>query len=150
MQVYRIAKENYINDLTGIGAKTVGGRWNFKGIAVLYTSSSVSLSMLECLAHFPPAFAPKNMCLATITLPESKIVTIKNDDLPDDWRSVPSPRILKEIGYNWIKDNKSLVLKVPSTIVPQEYNFIINPLHQDFSKLELKSVIELDFDNRVL
>lgn len=150
MQVYRIAKEVYIKDLTGIGAKAVGGRWNFRGIAVLYTSSSISLSVLECLAHFPAAFAPKDMALATITIPDDSIEEVTLDQLPDNWQDVPSPRILKEFGQRWIKDQNSLVLKVPSIIVPQECNYIINPFHPEFQKVQLEEVTPFYFDDRVL
>ncbi len=151
MQVYRIAKKAYINDLTGIGAKAVGGRWNFKGVAVLYTSSSISLSMLECLAHFPIAFAPKDMAIATIVIPKSVLIKeIHISDLPESWRAIPSPKILKELSYQWVKDQEALVLKVPSIIVPQEFNYIINPFHEDSIKIELKSVTPFSFDGRVL
>ncbi|MFD0962954.1 RES family NAD+ phosphorylase [Pseudofulvibacter geojedonensis] len=150
MQVYRIAKEAYIRDLTGIGAKAVGGRWNFKGISVCYTSSTISLSMLECLAHFPPAFTPKDMAFATIEIPGNSIQEIVVKDLPDNWKKVPSPRVLKDIGYQWIKEQEKLLLKVPSIIVPQEYNYIINPFHPDFKKVKLSKVTPFPFDNRVL
>ncbi len=150
MQVYRISKDAYIRDLTGIGAKSVGGRWNFKGIAVLYASSSISLSVLECLAHFPAAFAPKDMAIATISIPNTFITEVKLNTLPENWREVPSPRVLKELAYEWIKSQESLVLKVPSIIVPQEFNYIINPFHQDFQKVILENVNPFSFDNRVL
>jgi len=150
MQVYRISKDAYIRDLTGIGAKSVGGRWNFKGVAVLYASSSISLSVLECLAHFPAAFAPKDMAIAIISIPDTSITEIKLNVLPENWREVPSPRILKELAYQWIKTQESLVLKVPSIIVPQEFNYIINPFHKDFQKVILEDVSLFSFDNRVL
>ncbi len=150
MLVYRIARDIYINDLTGVGAKTVGGRWNFKGVSVLYTSSSIALSMLECLAHFPAAFAPKDMALACIELPEDSISEITIDELPENWRAVPSPRDLKQLSYNWIKKQDTLILKVPSIIVPQEPNYIINPFHKDFKDVVLKEVVPFYFDNRVL
>ena len=150
MQVYRIAKEAYIRDLSGIGAKTVGGRWNFKGVAVLYTSSSVSLSMLECLAHFPPAFAPKNMSMATINIPDDSVCEFKISDMPNNWQGVPSPRQLKEMAHQWIKAQEFLILKVPSIIVPNESNYIINPFHTAFSKVTLVEVSPFSFDTRVL
>lgn len=150
MVVYRISKENYIKDLTGIGAKSVGGRWNFKGIGVLYASSTISLCMLECLAHFPVAFAPKDMALAKIEVPDNSIQIIDVNDLPENWQDVPSPKILKEIAYKWIKEQKYLILKVPSIIVPQEYNYIINPTHPEFENVKLKAVDAFCFDGRVL
>ena len=150
MKVYRIAKDKYIRDLTGIGAKTVGGRWNFKGVGVLYCSSTASLCMLECLAHFPVAFAPSNMALATISIPEDSIKNVELSQLPNDWQEVPSPRVLKEMGRQWVDANESIALRVPSTIVPQEYNLILNPLHPDFSKVKLDVVEPFEFDGRVL
>ncbi len=150
MLVHRIAKAAYIEDLTGIGAKSVGGRWNFKGVSVLYTSSSIALSMLECLAHFPIAYAPKDMAMATIEIPEHSITEIRKENLPDNWRAVPSPRELKQISYDWIKKKETLILKVPSIIVPQEFNYIVNPFHKDFKKVKLKKVVPFVFDNRVL
>lgn len=151
MQVYRIAKNEYIKDLTGTGAKTVGGRWNFKGVAVLYTSSSISLSILECLAHFPIAFAPKDMAIATIIIPEDCLVKeISIADLPKNWRGIPSPKLLKDLSYQWIKNQETLVLKVPSIIVPKEFNYIINPFHKNSNTIKLQEVGPFSFDGRVL
>ncbi len=150
MQVHRIAKAAYIEDLTGIGAKSVGGRWNFKGVSVLYTSSSIALSMLECMAHFPIAYAPKDMAMAVIDIPDHSITEIHRKDLPNNWREVPSPRELKQLSYDWVKKQETLVLKVPSIIVPQEFNYIVNPFHKDFKMVKMKKIVPFTFDNRVL
>ncbi|NQY07076.1 MAG: RES family NAD+ phosphorylase [Flavobacteriaceae bacterium] len=150
MKVYRICKEIYSQDLTGTGSKIVGGRWNFKGVSVLYTSGTVSLCTLECLAHFPPAFAPKDMALTIIEVPEDSIKELTTYDLPEDWRTVPPPKRLKDIGYHWIKRQEHLILKVPSTIVKEENNYIINPFHKDFSKVKLLETLSFEFDSRIL
>ena len=149
MQVFRICKDIYGEDLLGTGAKMVGGRWNFKGIAVLYTSQSIALSMLECMAHFPVAFAPKNMVLTTIEIPDD-FIEVSLKALPDNWRDVPSPKALKVMGLDWVKDKSALALKVPSTIVANEFNYVINPYHKLFQDIKLLDVKPFDFDKRVL
>ncbi len=150
MQVYRIAKQKYISDLTGIGAKTVGGRWNPKGVAVLYTSTTAALSALEVLAHLPAAYFPDDMAIATIELPDSLITKIDIDELPDSWKDVPAPIEIQSLGMKWITEEKYLGIKVPSIIVPSEFNLIINPLHPKFNKVKLISVKPFSFDTRLI
>lgn len=150
MYLYRISKQKYINDLSGIGAKTVGGRWNPKGVAVLYTSTSIALSTLECLAHFPVAYFPNDMALATFEIPEELIIALDIKKLPKDWNKIPSPISLHRITSRWIDEDTSLGLRVPSIIVPQEFNIIINPLSLQFSKLKLVKTESFSFDSRIL
>lgn len=150
MLVYRIAKTKYINDLTGIGAKTVGGRWNSKGVAVLYASSSNALSVLEVLAHLPAAFFPSNMSITTIELPDDSIAEVSLTKLPTDWNKIPPPAELQNIGMKWVTKNEFLSMKVPSIIVPKEWNILVNPLHPDFHKVKQISVEPFNFDTRLL
>ena len=150
MYLYRISKQKYINDLSGIGAKTVGGRWNSKGVAVLYTSTSIALSTLECLAHFPVAYFPNDMSLATLEIPDELVVDLEAKKLPKDWNKIPGPLSLHRITSKWIEEDTSLGLRVPSIIVPQEYNIIINPLSSEFSKLKLIKTEPFSFDIRIL
>jgi len=90
------------------------------------------------------------MAIATISIPDASIVEVKLNTLPENWREVPSPRVLKELAHQWIKSQESLVLKVPSIIVPQEFNYIINPFHEEFQKVILENVSSFSFDNRIL
>lgn len=150
MQVYRIAKQKYIKDLTGIGAKTVGGRWNPKGVAVLYTSTSAALSVLEVLAHLPAAYFPDDMAMASIEIPDALISFIDRSELPRDWDKIPPSTGIQHFAMNWISENKFLGLKVPSIIVPTEYNLLVNPLHPDFNSVELLKVTPFSFDTRLL
>ncbi|GAA3509624.1 RES family NAD+ phosphorylase [Aquimarina addita] len=150
MQVYRIAKQKYIKDLTGIGAKTVGGRWNPKGVAVLYTSTSAALSVLEVLAHLPAAYFPDNMAKASIEIPDELISFIDTSELPRDWDKIPPSTGIQHFAMNWISENTSLGLKVPSIIVPTEYNLLINPLHPDFNSVKLTEITPFSFDTRLL
>ncbi len=150
MHVYRIAKQKYIRDLTGIGAKTVGGRWNPKGVAVLYTSLSASLSTLEVLAHLPASYFPDDMAIATIEVPDDSILSLDVDQLPVNWNTTPPSTGVQHLSMDWIAENKSLGLKVPSIIVPMEQNLLINPLHPDFNQVQLLTVVPFSFDTRLL
>ena len=150
MFVYRIAKQKYIKDLSGIGAKTVGGRWNPKGIAVLYTSTTASLSILEVLAHLPAAYFPNNMSIATIELPDKLITSIDIKELPKDWNKIPPSTGIQHFAMNWISENVHLGLKVPSIIAPREQNLLINPLHPDFNLVKLITIEPFNFDTRLL
>ncbi|AXT58853.1 RES domain-containing protein [Aquimarina sp. AD10] len=150
MLVYRIAKQKYIKDLTGIGAKSVGGRWNPKGVALLYTSTTASLSALEVLAHLPAAYFPDDMAMATIEIPDKLITSVAVDQLPEDWNKVPVPMNVQNFSIQWIEENKFLGLLIPSIIIPNENNLLINPIHPDFNKLKLINVAPFFFDDRLL
>ncbi|WP_103865302.1 RES family NAD+ phosphorylase [Aquimarina sp. I32.4] len=150
MQVYRIAKQKYIKDLTGIGAKTVGGRWNPKGVAVLYTSTSAALSALEVLAHLPAAYFPDDMSIATIEVPDTLITTIETKKLPNDWNEIPVPIEVQNFAMQWITEEQYLGLKVPSIIIPKEQNLLVNPLHPRFNEVKLIDIEPFCFDTRLL
>ncbi len=150
MLVYRIAKQEFIKDLTGIGAKTVGGRWNRKGEALLYTSTSVSLSVLEVLAHIPTAYFPDTMAMATIEVPDNLISAIRIEQLQENWNKIPAPSSLQNITSQWVTEGKYLGFKVPSIIVPKEHNLLINPLHSDFKNVKLINVEPFSFDTRLI
>lgn len=150
MRVYRIAKQKYIKDLTGIGAKTVGGRWNPKGVAVLYTSTTAALSALEVLAHLPAAYFPDDMSIATIEVPDTLITTIDIEKIPDDWNKIPVPIEIQNFTMQWIVEEQYLGLKVPSIIIPKEKNLLVNPMHPKFDKVKLLDVEPFCFDIRLL
>ena len=99
MIVYRIARTGYINDLTGSGARLYGGRWNKRGIGVIYISESRALATVEYLVHVPIPYAPTNLSIASIKIPDKvKLRKIKISELPSNWRDDPSPDELAEIG----------------------------------------------------
>ncbi|WP_438424322.1 RES family NAD+ phosphorylase [Aquimarina macrocephali] len=150
MRVYRIAKQKYIKDLTGIGAKTVGGRWNPKGVAVLYTSTTAALSALEVLAHLPAAYFPDDMSIATIEVPDTLITTIDIEKIPDNWNQIPVPIEIQNYAMQWIAEEQYLGLKVPSIIIPKEKNLLVNPMHPKFDKVKLIDVEPFCFDTRLL
>ena len=151
MLVYRIANKQYLKDLSGYGAKQFGGRWNSIGTPMLYASSSISLATLEILCHVPMQLMPSNYGIITIEIPDD--ISIKNlniKELPINWNTYPAPIKLSKIGNDWIKQNSSLLLKVPSVIVENEYNYLINPLHQDFNKIKIIAESNFDLDKRII
>ena len=151
MVVYRIAKKQFIYDLEGTGARIAGGRWNSKGYGMLYTSSSVSLAMLEVLVHFPVRLLPPDMVIAEIHIPDSLQVTeIIESGLSSDWRDFPPPDHLKEMGNDWIESMISPVLQVPSAVNAEEFNYLINPLHEDAKKIKILKIKEFRIDARLL
>ena len=110
MLVYRLSKKQYANDLSGTGAKIAGGRWNKKGTAILYTSSAVSLCLLEVIVHIPLSFLPKNMVLSTIEIPDNTTIkTYTVNDLPKDWNANPGPSRLQYFTKSWIEKSEFLI-----------------------------------------
>lgn len=149
MIVYRLARQAFINDISGYGAEKTGGRWNSKGLAVLYTAASRALAMVEVAVHVPLGIIPINYFIATIDVPENDITELKADDLPHNWNSNPFIKATQLIGDNFIRANQHLVLQVPAASVPGDFNYLINPRHPDFNKIKLKSIDPFVFDVRL-
>lgn len=149
MKVYRISKCQYINDLSGTGAALYGGRWNSKGTYILYTAASPSLALLETVVHMT-GIAAASFCILCISLPDAAIDEIALEDLPNSWQSNPPDENLKSFGDEFIRKGTSLGLKLPSVIMPEEFNVLLNPHHQDMKKLKIEYVKQLPLDKRLL
>ncbi|MCI1210209.1 MAG: RES family NAD+ phosphorylase [Treponema sp.] len=140
MTVFRIAKQQWIDDLSGRGAGLTGGRWNLKGVPAVYTSTSLSLCICEILVHTDKDIPPSGMYYAEIELSDELISdTYAGTDLSED---------TARIGTGWLKEKTSLAIRVPSAVVPEEYNVIINPQHADFGTVKIKSRRPCRFDTR--
>ena len=151
MRVYRIARKRHLDDLTGAGAKTFGGRWNHRGTAILYTSETRSLAMVEFLVHVSWMQAPSDLGIATLEIAnEIQPENLLPADLPEDWRFYPAPPRLADLGTGWVHSKRSLLLRVPSAIVEQEHNILINPGHSDLIRVTVLEVKDLEFDRRLL
>ena len=151
MLVYRIAKRQFIYDLSGEGARLYGGRWNKKGTAVVYTSGSRSLATVEYLVHLPISVIPPDVCMAELEIPEPEspeLVPLVN--LPLNWRIFPAPVELAMLGEAWIQARLSPVLKVPSAVIKDEWNYLLNPRHPRFQAVRIVSVEDWLFDPRLL
>ncbi|HEY2581579.1 MAG TPA: RES family NAD+ phosphorylase [Mucilaginibacter sp.] len=149
MILYRIAKCEYSNDLSGTGARLYGGRWNSEGKAAVYLASSPSLALLEVLVHLPPLMIPDNYCLTEVEVPDNVITNISIDSLPDSWKNISPPVILRQIGDDFLKKNEHLLMKMPSSIVPMEHNYLLNPQHPEMKKVKILNAVPFDFDERL-
>lgn len=149
MDVFKICREKYSHSLNASGA---ANRWNKKDEFVIYTGSSRSLSTLEMVAHRSYINISSQYKLLIISISdESLIKEIDIRDLPENWKSIEAYVELQEIGSKWYQSNESLVLKVPSAIIPQEYNYIINTKHSLFAThIILKEVDDFVWDNRLI
>lgn len=150
IKFFRISTSEHINDITGMGARIYGGRWNHTGYPVVYTSGSRSLAALEFLVHVPMALAPENLSIVEINIQENiEWESINESQLPSNWRDYPAPEQLANIGTNWIKSKSSLLLDIPSAVVEKEVNTLINPLHPDIKFVDLTNVEMFSFDSRL-
>lgn len=151
MQLFRFGLETYINDISGYGAKLYGGRWNNVGNTMLYTACSPSLAMLEFVCNASGIAKTVQTSLLTLKLDSKvKLEQLTINEMPENWQDVPAPDILKRIGDNWLKGNTSLGIKVPSAVMPIEFNVLINPLHKDFSKVTIENIVKMDIDKRII
>lgn len=151
MKLFRIAKEQHVGNLSGIGARLYGGRWNHKGVAVVYASESRALAALECLVHVPMSTIPRDLEMMTWVIPKRIIPeNIDPADLPPKWRKYPPPQRLATLGSNWVHSNRSLLLRVPSAVVENEFNVLINPEHENLKRIRTIGPVRFEFDGRLL
>lgn len=148
MLVYRITGKKYSDDLSGTGAAIYGGRWNKKGTPVLYTGESKEIALLETIVHIPPLLIP-DLDIITLEIPDDSISTVPIKDLPKNWKSYPAPIILSEIGESWVKEGKTIAMKVPSCIIHTAHNLILNCRHPEFLRVRLIDKQNFEFDSRL-
>jgi RES domain-containing protein len=148
MIVHRICNSLYSDDLSGNGAKLFGGRWNSKGIPMLYVSEHISLAVLEMLVNNQFKDFSIELSLLRINIPDSiEIKEIKLSKLKPKWNEDFS--YSKFMGNEFIKSMNNLILKVPSAVIGEEHNFLINPLHPDFKKIKIAEVKQFSTDERL-
>jgi RES domain-containing protein len=150
IKVWRIVHQrNSATAFSGEGSRKRGGRWTGSGYRAIYTSESLSLATLEIIVHGVTHETLKNFVVFHAMVAKKRIEEIRPDQLPPNWRDDPPPAVLQTIGNRWLDQESSCVLKVPSAIIPVEYNFIINPNHPDFQKIEIETPESWSFDGRL-
>jgi RES domain-containing protein len=149
-RVYRILRKPYsTKPLDGEGAYRFGGRWSSVGTRLAYTAEHLSLAIIEYFIHIDPDDPPKDLVAVTADVPDSVSRTlISATRLPANWRRSPSPPKLAEIGDRFVRDRRAAMLIVPSALAPAESNWLINPRHQEFSRIRLRSVEAFEYDPR--
>ncbi len=150
MKVFRIVPSPRAEDLSGEGARLYGGRWNSKGVPMIYTATSASLAVLETLAHISLDVFPENLVMVTLVVPETLIQSLDKDQLNENWASYPASSEVTEIGDAWVKEETTLGLLVPSAILPQENNLLINPKHPQAAKVKIVDINPYRVDQRLL
>jgi len=147
MITYRITLVKFADAIMASGNPA---RWNSKDVKVIYTAGSRSLACLENVVHRGALGLKENFRTILIEVPgKIKIEEIKLSALNHDWREYNQYPYTQKIGDEWIRKGLTAVLKVPSAIIPQEFNYLINPLHRDFNAIKYAGKESFDFDERI-
>ena len=150
MRAWRLARRAFLA-LDGEGARLYGGRWNTEGTAVVYAASSLALAALELLVHVDPQDAPDDLVALAIEVPDdAPHATVTPDALPADWDRVTDHPACAEVGDRWARARERLVLRVPSAIVPEETNVLLNPAHPAMRRVRVAAERAFAFDRRLL
>lgn len=152
---WRIAqdtKDYSADDLGGKGAEITGGRWNHVGTPLVYASSSRSLACLETIVHLNAGGLPFNRYLVEVTIPDAEwaaATAITDKTAPVGWDAEPASKTSMDLGTEWCRTTATLLLLVPSVVVPEEHNILINPRHPAISRLSARKVRKWQYDPRL-
>ncbi len=149
MRVWRITRSVHAaHPLSGEGAARSGNRWNSKGVRIGYTSTSRPLAVLEMLVHVARENLPEDIVLIPIDVPGSLITELESP--PKNWNALPWSDQGRHTGDKWAREQKSAALLVPSVVLPAERNLLINPLHPEFSSVQIHAPERHAIDRRLL
>lgn len=151
IRAYRLVKTKHAgNAFSGDGSHVSGGRWNAAGIPVVYTAESRALGALEILIGIELKDARElDYTIIPVEFDKALVEIIGKKTLPKDWKDYPPPHSTQMIGKKWARDNNSAILQVPSVIMPKEYNYVLNPNHEDFKKIKILKAETFTFDSRL-
>lgn len=150
LTVWRIVKTRYAaSAFDGQGARRSGGRWTSVGRRAVYTSSTAALATLEVVAHLDSTALLTSYSLIQATLPEQLVTAVELSSLPRNWRDFPAPPELQAIGDAWLHERISAALRVPSALVPVDFNYLLNPEHPDFPLITSGHPVPFPLDPRL-
>lgn len=150
MRVFRLARKKHKIELSGKGAALSGNRWNSKGTEIIYTADSRALAMAEVAVHLTLATLPSDYVMMEIEIPTGvSKATVSVKKLPRGWQQFPHLLDTQIVGDSFVSEAKACVLKVPSAVVPGDFNYLINPFHSDFKQIKIVSVEDFPFDGRL-
>lgn len=148
--VWRITSNKFIKSaFNGEGARLFGGRWNSRGTPLIYTAESKSLAALEILVHLESPDLLQKFVFFEVKIEEALLSYLDPASLPENWREDPPPAAAQHMGDDWAGSARSAVLRVPSAIVPGEFNYLLNPRHPDFGKLQIGKPQSFLLDHRL-
>lgn len=149
MRVWRIATAAHAA-FDGEGARRYGSRWTPKGIAAVYASATLSLAALERFVHTDPDLEPTDLVAVLVEVDDTiPIQSVDLDRLPADWRQYPAPDALGRLGEEWFTAARTVILAVPSAVIPHEWNYVLNPEHADFRRVVIGRPEPFSFDPRM-
>lgn len=150
MRAWRIVRAKHAaNAFDGEGARLFGSRWTSSGVRAVFAAESRALAMLEMLVHLGDEWGNVRYVLFEIDVDERDVERLDAATLPAQWRRFPAPVALRAIGDAWVKSARSLALSVPSVVVPQERNLVLNPAHPGFAKLAPQGPVPIELDPRL-
>lgn len=148
MEFYRLAHASY-SDLSGQGGMYGSGRWHNQGAPILYTASSRALAALERFIHEDAARLPK-LKMMTLWVPDNiSISRYADQELPKGWDRIPDSEVSRNFGSNWLHQGKTAALQVPSAIIADGYNLLINPMHPEALGLKVIHTADFYYDPRL-
>ena len=151
IHAWRLVREVRADDaFSGEGARLYGGRWNPHGLPATYLSATRSLAALEVLVHQAEHVPTGRFLFFEVRFPEHFVTTIAPADLEADWRNYPPRNSTVTVGGKWLKARSSPVLQVPSIMIPEESNFLLNPEHPRAEEVEIGDPRPFTFDPRFL
>jgi RES domain-containing protein len=151
LKAYRLSKATYADRaFDGEGARLNGGRWNAVGTPVVYLADSLPLAVLETLVHLERSRVLDSFVWFEVAFEDALVLSLPDEDLPADWQSNPEPASTVAIGDTWTRRRASVLLRVPSAVVPQSGLYLLNPAHPDFGKVEIDKPLPFAFDTRLL
>lgn len=150
IRFWRICRKRYAADAaTGEGARLYGGRWNSRGVRMVYASTSLALAAVETFVNLEPKLRPKDLISIEGEIPdEIEIGKLELSALPADWYR-NRDESLRRFGDSWVRDGKTAVLLVPSAAIPGEWNLLLNPAHAAFAAIRLHPAVPFEFDLRM-
>jgi RES domain-containing protein len=149
MIVYRVGRTKFSRDLSGEGARLYGGRWNHVLYPCIYTSESRALAVLEYTVNVNIDDIPRSLSITTFEIPDACIRELSIAELPGNWTEYPAPASTKDFGTNLLNLAASPILRAPSAVIYQEFNFILNPKHVDAKEFKILHVEDFVYDVRI-
>jgi len=150
MEVFRLTRQKYSKELSGKGAALYDNRWNSKGVEMVYTSESRALALAEISVHLAFSIVPSDYVILEISIPDNiSILEIEKSILPDDWNTFPYINATQVLGDSFVREEKYGLMKMPSAIVPDEHNYLINLKHPDCKSIKIVDRSPFKFDDRL-
>ena len=151
MLTYRLTRSQYLSKaFTGEGTKRAGGRWNYPGIPLIYTSSTLALALLETIVRLKAKYLPDGLIYFKVEMPDDiPMKKIEKKALPDAWANEIYDPYTQELGTKWAMSMTTAVLRVPSVISGEDYNYILNPQHKDYSLIKINKPVQISIDHRI-